>query len=114
MLEIQQGFVFIDGLDVSGLSRNIVRSRLNMIPQDPVFLPGTVRFNLDPNNEFSDFGVIEALKKVHLFDILDAKGGIMSNFEPRLLSGGQCQLFCLAAAILRKAKIVLLDEVTSR
>lgn len=114
MLELQQGSVVIDGINLHGLSRNTVRGRLNMIPQDPVFLPGTVRFNLDPDNEFSDFTVIEALKKVQLFDILDAKGGIMSDFEPQLLSHGKRQMFCLAVAILRNAKIVLLDEITSK
>ena len=113
-LEIQEGSILIDDQDICDLPRNIIRSRLNIIAQDPYFLPGTLRSNLDPHDEFSDHALGETLKKVQLSHLLDHKDALMSDFEPQLLSHGQRQLFCLAKAILRKAKIVLLDEITSK
>lgn len=85
-----------------------------MIPQEPVFIPGTIRFNLDPCSQHSDHEIIEALKKALLFDVISAQGGLDAEFQPNSLSHGQRQLFSLAGATLQKSKVVLLDEITSK
>ncbi|EFE43741.1 ABC multidrug transporter, putative [Trichophyton verrucosum HKI 0517] len=112
-ITIEAGQKVVDGLDLANLPRNVIRSRFNMIPQEPVFIPGTVRFNLDPCSQHSDYEIIEALKKALLFDVISAQGGLDAEFQPSSLSHGQRQLFSLAGATLQKSKIVLLDEITS-
>jgi ATP-binding cassette, subfamily C (CFTR/MRP), member 1 len=114
MIELRQGTITIDGIDTSTLPREIIRQRLNAVPQDPYFLFGTVRLNLDPYERQPDSALITALTKIGLWDIIEAKGGLSIEMKSDLLSHGQRQLFCLARAILRPGKIVVLDEVTSR
>lgn len=116
MIEISQGNIKVDDLDITTMPRQEVRSRLNAIPQEPYFLHGTVRLNLDPYERYigNNGALQEALRKVELWDIIEAKGGLDIEMEVDGLSHGQRQLFCLARAILRPGKIVVLDEATSR
>jgi ATP-binding cassette subfamily C (CFTR/MRP) protein 1 len=113
MLELTSGTMLVDGLDLSTLPRHIIRSRLNAIPQDPYFIVGSIRLNLDPYESSDDSQLIAALKKVQLWDVIVSNGGLDADLDVDDLSHGQRQLFCLARAILRKSKIVVLDEVTS-
>ena len=114
MLEITNGAITIDGVDLSTLAREEVRRRLNTVPQQPFFLHGNVRENLDPLHIASDETIIEALKTVHLWDMLEGRDGLDSEVSETLLSNGEQQLFCLARAIVKGGKVVIMDEATGR
>ncbi|KAG4443574.1 hypothetical protein IFR05_000951 [Cadophora sp. M221] len=114
MLEVtEDSSIIIDGIDITKLPRETVRSRLNAIPQEPFFIRGTVRANADPLHQQTDAAIVSAIKKVHLWDIVSNKGGLDTLLDAEFFSHGQRQLFCLARAILRKSKVVILDEATS-
>jgi ATP-binding cassette subfamily C (CFTR/MRP) protein 1 len=114
MIELHQGSIFIDDIDITKVPREEIRSRLNAIPQEPYFLKGTIRDNLDPHGIAEESSLIQVLKRVKLETVIPSTGGLESEFKSEVLSNGQKQLFCLARAILHPAKIVILDEATSR
>nr|GEX49465.1 ABC transporter C family member 12-like [Tanacetum cinerariifolium] len=116
LVEVEKGRILIDNYDISSFGLTDLRKVLGIIPQSPVLFSGTVRFNLDPFNEHNDYDIWEALERSYLKSVIArnpmglyaevSEGG--ENF-----SVGQRQLLSLARALLRKSKILVLDEATA-
>ena len=73
IVELAGGKIEIDGIDISKIDLAVLRSQITMIPQDPILFSGTLRFNLDPFDEFSDDRIIDMIKKAGLEYLLDGK-----------------------------------------
>ncbi|CAD1468666.1 unnamed protein product, partial [Heterotrigona itama] len=116
LLEITQGRISIDGINVRQIPLEILRSRLSAIPQDVIMFSGTIRENLDPLSKHKDQELWNALEVAQIKDIVASHSEGL-NFEVKEggenFSSGQLQLLCMARAILRKSSIVVLDEATS-
>ncbi|XP_006882637.1 PREDICTED: ATP-binding cassette sub-family C member 11 [Elephantulus edwardii] len=116
LVEPMAGRILIDGVDICSISLEELRSKLSVIPQDPVLLSGTIRFNLDPFGNYTDEQIWDALGKTYLTKTI-------SKFPKRLyaevvengenFSVGERQLLCVTRALLQNSKIILIDEATA-
>jgi len=118
--EISSGQIFIDEQDISLVPPSEIRQRISCLSQEPFLFPGTIKQNADPLNVVSSTEIIDALQSVGVWGSLTTSYGITgeelleSNLDESVLSQGHKQLFCLARALLKTSKILILDEPTSR
>ncbi|XP_026057392.1 multidrug resistance-associated protein 1-like isoform X1 [Carassius auratus] len=116
IIEASQGEIRVDGVNIAELGLHELRSRITIIPQDPVLFSGSLRMNLDPFDGYTDEEVWRALELAHLKNFVSGLSDKL-NHEcsegGENLSLGQRQLVCLARALLRKTKILVLDEATA-
>ena len=110
-----EGKIMLDGKDISKIDLKELRFNMTIIPQDAHLLADTVHNNLDPTRVKSEQDAINVLKDVDLWEKLEGEGGLgfMIDKNGQNLSQGEKQLFCLARAMLRRSKVILMDEATA-
>ena len=115
ILEAARGQILIDDVDISQIGLKLLRDSISLIPQDPKLIDGTLRENIDPLGKYSDDEIIFQLNLIGLAYLLDEDGGLDVEIEAdgANISIGEKQLICITRAMLKKSKIIIMDEANS-
>lgn len=116
MMDYINGSIIIDDVSIDKIPRDKIRDKIITVGQEQFVLPGSIRYNIDPTNQYPTQIIINALTSTGLWETVESNGGLDAELTTHVFSHGQRQLFFLARAIVKKdiGKLLLLDEVTSR
>ncbi|CAN6270976.1 unnamed protein product [Urochloa humidicola] len=116
IVEPAEGHIIIDGVDICTVGLHDLRSRFGVIPQEPVLFEGTVRSNIDPTGRYSEAEIWQALERCQLKDIVASKPEKLDALVADMgenWSVGQKQLLCFGRVILKRSRILFMDEATA-
>jgi len=114
MMDLDGGSIAIDGIDISTIPHEYLRSRITAVPQETYIFNGTVRLNVDPSEAVSDEELVRVLQRVQLWAKIEERGGLSAVIDEKFFSHGEAQLFVFARAMVRKSRVLILDEITSK